>query len=351
MAEAVAVPAVPPDERRRTVDRVFRGAVGFTAAITVYWAYLLATGRPSSFFKDYKIDGPSLIAVLVGFLWFNVLWGLIWWGVKTLLLAKWVGFTKDERRRAFSSRLDGTFDVADLTGRYSERRIRITDMIGRRGRFMTFGFLAFFFLYGQMAAKPTSGFATAFLRDNLLEAVISTWMFLGLYYVNGVLGAAVYGPQSRVMDGVLARANCLLITTLWVAFKFALVPIGAQLAATYPTQEFAPVFAIFWGSYMVGDTAAEVVGSLFGRQKLQVWGLGDVNRKSVAGTVACFVSCLLLGFWVVSTHHLPAVWLMLVVATALSTTALELFSPRGTDDFTMGIGNALVAWAFGVWLY
>lgn len=351
MDDVIAVPAAPLDERRRTVDLVFRGAVAFTAAITVYWAFLLATGRPSAFFKDYRIDGKTLVGVLIGFLWFNVLWGLVWWGIKTALLAHWVGFTKEERRRAFSSRLDGSFDVADITRRYSERRIRIVDMIGRRGRFMTFGFLAFFFLHAQMAEKPTSGFATAFLRDNLLEGVISTWMFLGLYYVNGVIGAAVYGPQSRVMDGVLARANCLLINTLWAAFKFALVPIGTQLAVVYPSREFAPVFAIFWGSYMVGDTAAEIVGSLLGKQKLRVWGMGDVNRKSVAGTVACFVSCLLLGAWVITSHQLPPIWWVLVVATALATTALELFSPRGTDDFTMGIGNALVAWAFGAWLY
>ena len=65
----------------------------------------------------------------------------------------------------------------------------------------------------------------------------------------------------------------------------------------------------------MGDATAEIVGSLFGRQKLRVWGIGDVNRKSVEGTVAA------------------------------------LYSPRGTDDFTMGTTNALICWAFGAWLY
>jgi hypothetical protein len=351
MADAVVVPAASLDERRQTVDRLFQGAIAVTGAVTVYWGFLLVTGRPSAFFSEYRIDPKILFGVLIGFLFFNVLWGLVWFGLKTLLLAKWVGFTKEERKRAFSNRLDGGFDVADLTSRYSERRIRITDMIGRRGRFMTIGFTGFFFLYSQMAANPTPGFASAFLRDNLLEAVIGGWLFLGMYYLNGVIGAAVYGPQSRVMDGVLARANCLLINTLWVAFKFALVPIGAQLAATYPRHEFAPVFALFWGSYMVGDTASEVVGSLFGKQTIRVWGVGDVNRKSIAGTVGGFVSVLLFGAWIVSSNNLPPVWFVLVGAIAVSNTALELYSPRGTDDFTMGIGNALVAWAFGAWLY
>jgi hypothetical protein len=34
----------------------------------------------------------------------------------------------------------------------------------------------------------------------------------------------------------------------------------------------------------------------------------------------------------------------------LSNTILELLSPRGTDDFTMATGNALICWAFGIWL-
>ena len=51
------------------------------------------------------------------------------------------------------------------------------------------------------------------------------------------------------MDGVLARANCLLITTLWTVFKFVMVPLGARLASLYPPSEFAVVFALIWGSY------------------------------------------------------------------------------------------------------
>jgi hypothetical protein len=350
MAEAVLAPVAAADERRRTVDRVFRGALLFNSALTAYWLFLLATGQPSSFFKDYQADPKRLGGILFGFLFFNVLWGLVWWGVKTALLGQFVGFSKDERRRAFSSRLDG-FDVTELTARYSERRIRIADMIGRRGRFMTMGMAGFFYLYAHVAAEPTAAFINGFTQDNLFDAVVASWLFLGMYYVNGFLGAAVYGPQSRVMDGVLARANCLLITTLWAGFKFALVPIGAQLAAIYPAREFAPLFALIWGSYMVSDTASEVIGSLFGRQRLRVWGMGDVNRKSVAGTVACFASSLLFCLWVVMSNGLPASWIALAVIVSVSNTALELFSPRGTDDFTMAVGNALLCWAFGAWLY
>ena len=120
------------------------------------------------------------------------------------------------------------------------------------------------------------------------------------------------------MDGVLARANCLLITTLWTAFKFVMVPIGAAArGASSRKQEFAPVFALIWGSYMVTDACAEIFGSLFGKQKIRVWGIGDVNRKSVAGIVAGFLGALVLGVWVVTANGLGAPWIVLSVVLAL----------------------------------
>ena len=37
----------------------------------------------------------------------------------------------------------------------------------------------------------------------------------------------------------------------------------------------------------------------------------------------------------------------LAIVLAVSNTLFELFSPRGTDDFTMATSNALICWAFG----
>ena len=38
------------------------------------------------------------------------------------------------------------------------------------------------------------------------------------------------------MDGYLGRANNLLITTLWTAFKFVMVPMSLMLASVYPAS-------------------------------------------------------------------------------------------------------------------
>jgi dolichol kinase len=220
-------------------------------------------------------------------------------------------------------------------------------MIGRRGRFITLGLTGFFLLYARVESERTPAFATIFLQENLFDAVATSWIFLAFYYANGFVAAAFYGPQSRVMDGVLARANCLLITTLWTVFKFVMVPIGAQLALVFAPGEFAVVFALIWGSYMVTDTLAEVGGSLFGKQSIRVWGIGDVNRKSIGGTLSGFVGALIFCLWVVLAHGLTGPWIGLAIVISVSNTLLELFSPRGTDDFTMATANALICWTFG----
>ena len=106
-----------------------------------------------------------------------------------------------------------------------------------------------------------------------------------------------------------------------------------------------------WISYIGSDGASEIVGSLFGKQKLRVWGVGEVNRKSIAGTWACFLASLAICLGLVLANGLPPVWIGLAVAVSVSNTLFELISPRGTDDFTMATANALVCWAFGALVY
>jgi hypothetical protein len=342
--------AVQPETfeaRRRTADRIFRSALVFNAALTAFWLFVILFNRDAVFFRTYEIDRAALGRIAGGVFFFYILWGFIWYGVKTLLLKYGVGFTKEERRQSFSSRMDAPYDVSALVAKYSERRIRIVDMIGRRGRFITLALGGFFYLYGRVVAEQSPDFATLFLNDNLFDAVAGGWIFLGLYYVNGFIAGAFYGPQSRVMDGVLARANCLLITTLWTAFKFVMLPIGIQLAKYFTPGQFATVFALIWGSYIVCDALTEVGGALYGRQTIRVRGIGDVNRKSVGGTVTGFVGGLVFCLWVVLGQGLPMPWVVLAVVIAASNTLVELYSPRGTDDFFMATTNALLCWVFG----
>jgi hypothetical protein len=346
---AVQIDQIQDTHRLITARRIFQVAVGVNAALTVFVIVAAMRGITNSIVGSIALDAEMVKRVAFGVILFTVVWGCVWFGIKNLLLAKFAGFDRSERHAAFRSRMSQPFSVAELVARHSERKIRISDMIGRRGRFMTIGFAGFFYLYAQVAKDHQDTFATAFVSQSLLDAVVSNWLFIAFFYVDHWSAALLYGAQTRVMDGVLARANCLLIVMLWSLFKFILVPIGSQLAHIYSPAQFATVFALIWGSYMVTDTFSEVGGSLYGRQSIRVWGIGDVNRKSVGGTLTGFVCGLAFGLILVFTNHLSAAWVVLAIVIAVSNTLFELFSPRGTDDFTMATANALICWAFGAW--
>ena len=126
-----------------------------------------------------------------------------------------------------------------------------------------------------------------------------------------------------------------------------------RVATTHPARvasAFAVVFALIWDSYVVVDLLSVVGGSLFGKHRIRVRGIGDVNRKSVDGTVSGLVGGVAFCVGIVVANGFPPVWLGLAVVIAISSTAIELFAPRGTDDFFMATANALLCWAFGAFI-
>jgi hypothetical protein len=341
-----------PEANRRLADRVFQGALAVTAAITAVWLSFVVTGRDGgAAFKGYQVTLEAVARVAVGFSIMVVLWGWLWYGVKRLLLRKLAGFSKEEVDAAFRSRMTTPFDLHALLQGHSERRMRIADMIGRRGRFVTMGMAGYLYVYSRVRLDPSPGFLFMGLQESLFDAIVFSWLMLATYYSNGFLGRVAYGAQTRIMDGVLGRANCLVIMTLWSVFKFFMVPLGFQLAARFPPHTYATLFALVWVSYLGSDASSEIVGSLWGKQKLRVWGVGEVNRKSLAGTWACFLGSLAICLSLVHANGLGLPWVGLAVVVSISNTAFELFSPRGTDDFTMATANALLCWAFGRLMY
>jgi dolichol kinase len=327
----------------------FRLTLAYMTVMTLVWGFLNVTGADGGlFFRDYRVTGEVMGRVLAGFLIFWVSWSWMFYRLKRTLLKR-AGFGDRELELAFSNRLTG-FDLASLIAPYSERRIRIADMVGRRGRTFAMVFVGFYFVYKGLGANPSAESLAFGLWSNLIDGMVFAWWGLITFHSNGILGRIHYGAQARVMDGVLGRANALCIGTLWHAFKFAMIPLGFALAKVFPPETYAAVFALIWYSYLSCDFASEIFGALFGKQTIQVFGLGDVNKKSVVGTVSGFAAALLVNSAIVFANGLPSGWYGLAIVLALTSTALELWSPRGTDDFTMATGNAVVCWAFGAWV-
>jgi len=164
------------------------------------------------------------------------------------------------------------FDLSGLLAAHSERRIRIIDMLGRRGRSLTLAFVYSAYVYLRIASGDEPRFLTAALADGLLDAVVMSWFYIAAFHSNGILGRIIYGAPSRIMDGRLGRANLLSIVMLWNAFKFVMVPLSAKLGPLYSHRHYAALFGFIWISYQIADTLAEVVGCTIGKQVLPAWG-------------------------------------------------------------------------------
>ena len=356
-ASALQKPETPSSEspevdRPRAAGRVFLACLLYMTGLALVWLFFAVTGRDGGLlFRVYRVDKATVTRILTGFLVFWVGWGWLWYRLKRFLLRRVVGLSQEELAANFASRMGTPFDLRALLARHSERRIRIVDMITRRGRTVPLLLAGFLYLYFHISKEPGAESLAMGIQDNWLDAIVFSAAMLGAYYSNGFMGRVLYGAHARVMDGRLARANCLLAGTMWMQFKFVMIPIGLRLAVAFPADSYAALFVFIWVSYIVSDALSEVVGSLLGRQKLRVWGLGEVNRKSVAGTWACFVGSLAVCVAVVLARHMPLPWLALAVVVSFSNTALELLSPRSTDDFTMATANALLCWGFGVLVY
>jgi hypothetical protein len=257
-----------------------------------------------------------------------------------------MGLGPEELRAVFASRLEG-FDLEALLDRHAERRLRIVDMIARRGRFAFFAILGYGFVYLETRRNPTAEALAFGLQASLFDAMVLSWTFVLAFHSNGAAGRIFYGATARVLDGVQGRANVLCITTMWNGFKFVMIPIGLGLAGAFPPETYGVVYAFIWLSYAVADIASEVFGSIFGRHDIRVWGLGDINRKSWEGVIAAFACVLAVNLMIVATNGLSPSWWALAVVIAVMNPLVELVSPRGTDDFTMATSNALVCLAFG----
>ena len=59
---ALAEPGAAPsfDQRRRTADRIFRGALAFNAALTAFWLFVVLTRSNAVFFSAYDVNVEAL---------------------------------------------------------------------------------------------------------------------------------------------------------------------------------------------------------------------------------------------------------------------------------------------------
>ena len=104
--------------------------------------------------------------------------------------------------------------------------------------------------------------------------------------------------------------------------------IGAMLALMlYP----APAAAIAIYSLAFGDSAASLVGKLFGRIKIPF-----TDEKTVAGSVACFFIVYLVSFRITGSVSASLI-------LGFSATMLEALSANDLDNIVLPVGTGFIA--------
>jgi hypothetical protein len=340
--------SVPNATRIERATLVYRGCLYYTVALTALWLLLITTGIGGGrLFANYRLTLEQIAGTVFFMVFFWVIWSYGWYFLKRWLLRR-AGLDPGELDAVFGNRLSG-FDLDTIMARHPARRLRIIDMVGRRGRTLLLVAAGFGYVYVQTQKAPGPESLAFGLQANVFDSIVMNWLGLLAFHSSGVFGNIMYGAQARVLDGVQGRANALLIGTLWSAFRFVMIPLGLVLAGMYPPHLYAVLFAYIWITYAAADYATEVFGSLWGRHTIRVWGIGDLNSKSWEGFAAGFVCSLLVMVAIAWSQQLPATWYLLALVLAVVNPIVELVSPRGTDDFTMATVNALVCVAFG-WL-
>ncbi len=278
------------DARSRTARRVFQGALLFTCRDHCPLAVAARGGARACAVFGHRIDRQAIAPVVVGFLVFSVLWGWIWYGIRALLLRRFVGLSEgggprglhlaDASRRSTSPGTWPGTRAADPHHGHDRpaRTLRDHRRDGLPLHLLAGG-------RGPEARVPgVRRVGEPVRRDGLQLADPRRLLFRRVLRAGGVRRADPHHGRHARPRELPAHHDAL------ERFQVRHLPISARLALHFPPETFAPLFAFIWPSYLAADAPAEIVGSLFGKQKLRVWGIGDVNRKSVEGTVAGFLA-------------------------------------------------------------
>jgi dolichol kinase len=131
---------------------------------------------------------------------------------------------------------------------------------------------------------------------------------------------------------------------LWHRLSFLLRPIirdheveGGFTGASYILSTSAVSMALFPKSVaiaaitfiIIGDTAAALVGRMWGRHKI-------IGKKSFEGSTACLVSLIMVSFLI------PGLPMAAAIPGALAATLAEAFSGKIDDNLTVPIISGLV---------
>ena len=214
-------------------------------------------------------------------------------------------------------------------------------------------------IYGILAAslaawlRQRQGWRTAYTRKvfhflifslaGLLQVMLglSAVTLFGGWVTLIVLYSVVKGDGFGLYEA-LARESDFPRRTLFVLIPLLTTALGG-IAANFFFQPVAYVGYIAGGW---GDAVGEPVGSHFGRHRYRVPGFGGITAtRSLEGSAAILLAAglgIAAILWLngYTSHEIVKV----AIAGSLATALVEAISHHGTDNFTVQVAAAGVAW-------
>lgn len=290
-------------------------------------------------------------------LWFsynaNIFWALpsgiattlLFWTI-TARFRRWLlvykGFDQSEIDWVFHHR-NKDFPLDEMRAHHASPILRFCDGIPRKSNHILT--TLFNLLYVSfILTDDTLRMQTAIIGQ-ILNIIVSFLVFRS----DGGLAIPFYGSSSRIRDGLWGRLNLIvvrvvgLITLVLVASLLSFMRASLDLSE----KEEALLLVYIYIPTALGDAAGEVIGSLYGKLEFKVWGIGEVNKKTVEGTSSVFAFSFVPMLVLAAMYDAAGFsWLRVLLALIVSvqSTFFEVMSPRGTDNWTLPVMNTLTSW-------
>jgi len=174
------------------------------------------------------------------------------------------------------------------SAKYGERQLKVVDALNRRAGHVALFSARCLWYFALLRNVPTM-FRCAIVCE-LIPCLLKIYyekMPLDDKTSGNILGRIFFAGM-RVRDGNLARLNGITISafgylgmvwTCMLPFLFGLDDLTGRFFFVLSMQ------GLIWG-----DAMAELVGSFFGRLQFPVYGMGEINYKTVEGVVACWLA-------------------------------------------------------------
>jgi len=236
-------------------------------------------------------------------------------------------------------------EVTMIVSTYGKRKIKIMDAINRRTGHTVINVFRIVF-YVWVCDSNELRLKTAILQLPIISTLkILTesgerFFDIGRYIFQG----------SRVFDGRYGRFN-LVVVNFW-AYAGRIIMFQLLVRSNQSEDAKGVLFGLAMMPLLWGDSFGEIIGSFYGKLHFKVRGLGDVNTKTVEGTVAVFASSFVAQVYMYYyifelktdeffVYHPVYVFFYTCVIAAF----VEAAAPRSTDNFFLQTVSLLVLMA------